>query len=164
MVDKTGLHSFIEKVNNINSRTKQLKDTIALALAEEGIRLIENESVYANSKNFVAEKDPVKDGETQIRVKDTSREDRKHIVYVEYGTGMEGMGTAKGELPLGYTYYYDSEYKTKNKYGQPGWSNKRAVVTGQIAQGRMWNVARKLKKNAKKIAIKSVKEKVENDV
>ena len=98
-------------------------------------------------KSFEIKKSKVNNGEIKVIAYDHS--ERKHIAYVEFGTGYEGKtSNYEGQLPTFWEYFYPSEFKN---YEIGKWNigtkTKPRFVSGQVSQGNMWNVSLTLQRD-----------------
>ncbi len=75
----------------------------------------------------------------------------KQVAYLEYGTGLIGKGTYKGNLPTNgvpitgnWEYYYDSPHKVIEN-GKQGWYLGKIFTEGRVAGNQMFNTAKSLR-------------------
>lgn len=95
----------------------------------------------------------------------------KGVKYFEYGTGREGAGTYKGNLPTepitftsggeshttaGWEYYYDNPKTKVTKNGKDGWLLNKTFVTGGIAEAQMWQTSKELKEKIPEIVAQAI--------
>ena len=160
-VDKNALNNFIAKLKNIS-----YVDKIADELANEGLEIAQRE--YGN---YNVDLSIENEGEGQRTIVASG----EGLSYIEFGTGLVGQGTYKGNLPTeirtfespknrkppamqstqGWEYNYKNDLTKRGN----GWYYNKEFTTGKIAQAQMFNTATELRRRVKAICKRVIGEK-----
>lgn len=161
-VKRNDLNKFLKRIENISNTN--LKNDIAIALAEKGKQIAE----YEYSKSGYAPTittENLGDGRACIKFK------AKDIAYHEFGTGIYAKGSypddsklpkqtltfesPKGKLQTtqGWDYYYKNTLTKRTVGGKAGWFIGNGVfATGNIAGAEIYYTSKTLRKDVGKIA------------
>lgn len=133
-VKKNTLNNYLQKLKNISKI--EFGETVANVVAQKGVEYAQQE--YAGT-HFTASSE-VKGSNAKVIAQGNG------IAYVEYGTGLVGQGTYKGETPQNgvpitgnWEYYYDSPHKENG-----GWYFGRTFTRGRVAGMQMYRTAKSL--------------------
>lgn len=159
MISKKGLKSFTNKLDKL----KNLKeDKLSKKVAQEA--LIHLKSLYDDELVYCLIQPK---GMTQYRLSAYSSQ----IAYIEYGTGLIGQGTYKGNLPTQVLTFESPKksgrinttngwvYNYPNPITKPtgtGWTYNNQYTEGQVAKGQMWNTSIWIRENAVRIIKESL--------
>lgn len=155
-MDLSGLNRFRQKLATLQS--SNLLEEITREMVEEGTKYLA--SLYNNPSIIVTS--VVNGNQAYIFA------EGEKIAYLEYGTGLVGKGTYKGNLPTeiltfdspkgvpqsteGWVYYYHNEL-TKHFGGwfYKGEDGKYHFTRGMQAQAQVWKTAQYLREHASTI-------------
>lgn len=164
-METKALNDFILKIQKF-SKIKNIGAKVASQIAERGVEIARDE--YRNSQRVI------------LSVEKTNESNKLKIVaqghglaFDEFGTGLVGQGTYKGNLPTdaiefespkgfpqrteGWVYYYPNR-KTKIL---GGWFAGKVFHRGQVAQAQMYNTTQQLKSEMAEIAENTIKGMIE---
>lgn len=163
VVRQNDLNRFYGKLYNI----RNIAETATELIADNGEKIAKSE--YAGINSVQVTKD-IDENNAVISASGDS------VAYIEYGTGLVGQGTYKGDLPTqtltfespkdsgkinttqGWEYYYDNP-QTKVLGGWffgRGYSN---FTRGQVAGNQMFNTAKSLREYIKTDLAKDIRNK-----
>ena len=163
VVRRNDLNRFYGKLQNI----RNVAETATELIADNGEKIAKSEYAGINSVQVI------KDIDENSAVISASGDS---VAYIEYGTGLVGQGTYKGDLPTrtltfespkdsgrinttqGWEYYYDNP-QTKVLGGWffgRGYSN---FTRGQVAGNQMFNTAKSLREYIKTDLAKDIRNK-----
>lgn len=163
VVRQNDLNRFYGKLYNI----RNVAETATELIADNGEKIAKSE--YAGINSVQVTKD-IDENSAVISASGDS------VAYIEYGTGLVGQGTYKGDLPTqtltfespkdsgrinttqGWEYYYDNP-RTKVLGGWffgRGYSN---FTRGQVAGNQMFNTAKSLREYIKTDLAKDIRNK-----
>lgn len=163
VVRRNDLNRFYGKLQNI----RNVAETATELIADNGEKIAKNEYAGINSVQVIKDIDG---NNAVISANGDS------VAYIEYGTGLVGQGTYKGDLPTqtltfespkdsgrinttqGWEYYYDNP-RTKVLGGWffgRGYSN---FTRGQVAGNQMFNTAKSLREYIKTDLAKDIRNK-----
>ena len=163
VVRQNDLNRFYGKLYNI----RNIAETATELIADNGEKIAKNEYAGINSVQVIKDIDG---NNAVISANGDS------VAYIEYGTGLVGQGTYKGDLPTqtltfespkdsgrinttqGWEYYYDNP-RTKVLGGWffgRGYSN---FTRGQVAGNQMFNTAKSLREYIKTDLAKDIRNK-----
>ena len=163
VVRRNDLNRFYGKLHNI----RNIAETATELIADNGEKIAKNEYAGINSVQVIKDID----GNSAV-----ISANGDSVAYIEYGTGLVGQGTDKGDLPTqtltfespkdsgrinttqGWEYYYDNP-RTKVLGGWffgRGYSN---FTRGQVAGNQMFNTAKSLREYIKTDLAKDIRNK-----
>ena len=163
VVRRNDLNRFYGKLHNI----RNVAETATELIADNGEKIAKNEYAGINSVQVIKDID----GNSAV-----ISANGDSVAYIEYGTGLVGQGTYKGDLPTqtltfespkdsgrinttqGWEYYYDNP-RTKVLGGWffgRGYSN---FTRGQVAGNQMFNTAKSLREYIKTDLAKDIRDK-----
>lgn len=163
VVRQNDLNRFYGKLYNI----RNIAETATELIADNGEKIAKSEYAGINSVQVTKEID---ENSAVISASGDS------VAYIEYGTGLVGQGTYKGDLPTqtltfespkdsgrinttqGWEYYYDNP-QTKVL---GGWFFGRGYANftrGQVAGNQMFNTAKSLREYIKNDLAKDIRNK-----
>ena len=156
------LSNFITKLDKF-SNMKNIGNKVANKIAERGVNIAYGEYNSSQRAEITTEK-TTEQGKVKIVAKGVG------LAFEEFGTGLVGQGTYKGNLPTetisfespkgspqhteGWEYYYPNP-KTKIL---GGWFAGKVFHRGQIAKAQMFNTSLKLRTEMANIAKETIKE------
>ena len=163
VVRRNDLNRFYGKLHNI----RNIAETATELIADNGAKIDKSEYAGINSVQVIKDID----GNSAV-----ISANGDSVAYIEYGTGLVGQGTYKGDLPTqtltfespkdsgrinttqGWEYYYDNP-RTKVLGGWffgRGYSN---FTRGQVAGNQMFNTAKSLREYIKTDLAKDIRNK-----
>ena len=163
VVRRNDLNRFYGKLHNI----RNVAETATELIADNGEKIAKSEYAGINSVQVIKDID----GNSAV-----ISANGDSVAYIEYGTGLVGQGTYKGDLPTqtltfespkdsgrinttqGWEYYYDNP-RTKVLGGWffgRGYSN---FTRGQVAGNQMFNTAKSLREYIKTDLAKDIRNK-----
>lgn len=163
VVRRNDLNRFYGKLYNI----RNIAETATELIADNGEKIAKSEYAGINSVQVIKDID----GNSAV-----ISANGDSVAYIEYGTGLVGQGTYKGDLPTqtltfespkdsgrinttqGWEYYYDNP-RTKVLGGWffgRGYSN---FTRGQVAGNQMFNTAKSLREYIKTDLAKDIRNK-----
>ena len=163
VVRRNDLNRFYGKLQNI----RNVSETATELIADNGEKIAKSEYAGINSVQVIKDID----GNSAV-----ISANGDSVAYIEYGTGLVGQGTYKGDLPTqtltfespkdsgrinttqGWEYYYDNP-RTKVLGGWffgRGYSN---FTRGQVAGNQMFNTAKSLREYIKTDLAKDIRNK-----
>lgn len=163
VVRRNDLNRFYGKLHNI----RNVAETATELIADNGEKIAKSEYAGINSVQVIKDID----GNSAV-----ISANGDSVAYIEYGTGLVGQGTYKGDLPTqtltfespkdsgrinttqGWEYYYDNP-QTKVLGGWffgRGYSN---FTRGQVAGNQMFNTAKSLREYIKTDLAKDIRNK-----
>lgn len=163
VVRRNDLNRFYGKLQNI----RNVAETATELIADNGEKIAKSEYAGINSVQVIKDID----GNSAV-----ISANGDSVAYIEYGTGLVGQGTYKGDLPTqtltfespkdsgrinttqGWEYYYDNP-RTKVLGGWffgRGYSN---FTRGQVAGNQMFNTAKSLREYIKTDLAKDIRNK-----
>ena len=163
VVRRNDLNRFYGKLHNI----RNVAETATELIADNGEKIAKSEYAGINSVQVIKDID----GNSAV-----ISANGDSVAYIEYGTGLVGQGTYKGDLPTqtltfespkdsgrinttqGWEYYYDNP-RTKVLGGWffgRGYSN---FTRGQVAGNQMFNTAKSLREYIKTDLAKDIRDK-----
>lgn len=160
-MDTKALESFLFKIKRF-SKLKNISSEVANNIAERGVDIAKAE--YGHSQRVILSIEKTKEpNKLQIVAQGAG------IAFDEFGTGLIGEGTYRGNLPTepiefespkgfpqrteGWVYYYPNR-KTKIL---GGWFAGKVFHRGQVAQAQMYNTTQQLKSEMASIAENTIK-------